>query len=65
MVIEYELVISRLSSIENFKKAGQNRDYATIISAARKIPESVRWEDPKLSMWFNQAVTRTGETENL
>ena len=42
----------------------QERDYATIIAVASKIPENVLQEDPKLLMWFDQAVTRTGETEN-
>ena len=34
--------------------------YATIISVARKIPEDVLQEDPKLLMWYDQAVTRSG-----
>jgi DNA modification methylase len=44
-----------------FKKAWQERDYATIVSVARKIPEKVLQEDPKLLMWYDQAVTRMGE----
>ena len=44
-----------------FKKAWQERDYATIIAVARKIPDNVLQEDPKLLMWYDQAVTRTGE----
>jgi hypothetical protein len=43
-----------------FKKAWQERDYATIIGVARKIPENVLHEDPKLLMWYDQAITRTG-----
>lgn len=43
-----------------FKKAWQERDYATIIDVGRKIPESVLQEDPKLLMWYDQALTRTG-----
>jgi len=39
----------------------QDRDYATIIAVARKIPEQVLQEDPKLLMWFDQALTRSGE----
>ena len=46
-----------------FKKAWQERDYGTIIAVARKIPEKILQEDPKLLMWFDQAVTRTGEAE--
>ena len=46
-----------------FKKAWQERDYGTIIAVARKIPDKILQEDPKLLMWFDQAVTRTGEAE--
>ena len=42
-----------------FKKAWQERDYATIIAVAGKIPEGVLQEDPKLLMWYDQALTRT------
>jgi len=44
-----------------FRKAGQERDYATIIAGARKIPENVLQEDPKLLMWYDQALTRSAE----
>jgi hypothetical protein len=44
-----------------FKKAWRERDYATIITVARKIPENVLQEDPKLLMWYDQALTRSGE----
>ncbi len=44
-----------------FKKAWQERDYATIIAVARKIPENVLQKDPKLLMWYDQALTRLGE----
>ncbi len=43
------------------RKAWQEHDYATIIVAARKLPENVLQEDPKLLMWYDQAVTRSGE----
>ena len=43
-----------------FKKAWQDRDYQTIIDIAQKIPENVLQEDPKLLMWYDQAVTRSG-----
>ena len=39
----------------------KERDYATIISVARKIPENILQEDPKLLMWYDQALTRSGE----
>ena len=41
-------------------KAWQERDYTTIIAVARKIPDKILQEDPKLLMWYDQAVTRTG-----
>ena len=44
-----------------FKHCWQNRDYRTIIAVAQRIPENVLQEDPKLLMWYDQAVTRTGE----
>ncbi len=43
-----------------FKRAWQERDYQTIISVSKKIPENVLQEDPKLLMWHDQAVTRMG-----
>jgi len=56
------LKVFRLEAVRaGFKKAWQDKDYATIITVAGKIPENVRQEDPKLLMWYDQAVTRTGE----
>ena len=56
------LKVFRLEAVRaGFKKAWQERDYATIIAVARKIPEKILQEDPKLLMWYDQAVTRTGE----
>jgi len=56
------LKVFRLEAVRaGFKKAWQERDYATIIAVARKIPENVLQEDPKLLMWYDQAVTRMGE----
>ena len=55
------LKVFRLEAIRaGFRRAWQNRDYPTIIAVARKIPESVLQEDPKLLMWFDQALTRSG-----
>jgi len=54
------LKVFRLEAVRaGFKKAWQERDYATIITVARKIPENVLQEDPKLIMWYDQALTRT------
>ena len=43
-----------------FRMAWQDRDYETIIAVARKVPENVLQEDPKLLMWYDQALTRIG-----
>ena len=56
------LKVFRLEAFRaGFKKAWQERDYATIITAANKIPETILQEDPKLLMWYDQALTRTGD----
>jgi hypothetical protein len=56
------LKVFRLEALRaGFKKAWQERDYTTIITVARKIPERVLQEDPKLLMWHDQALTRSGE----
>jgi len=57
---ERRLKVFRLEAVRaGFKKAWQERDYSTIIAVAQKIPEAVLQEDPKLLMWYDQAVTRT------
>ena len=43
-----------------FRRAWQDQDYGTIVSVGNRIPDSVLQNDPKLLMWFDQAVTRTG-----
>ena len=56
------LRLFRLEAIRaGFFKAYQNQDYATIIATAEKIPEAVLREDQKLLLWYDQALTRTGE----
>ncbi|WP_285906248.1 DNA methyltransferase [Pseudodesulfovibrio pelocollis] len=51
----------RLEAVRaGFKKAWQERDYAVIAAVADKIPNNVLEEDPKLLMWYDQAVTRMG-----
>jgi len=53
----------RLEAVRaGFSKAWHDRDYATIISVANKIPENILQEDPKLLMWYDLALTRTGGT---
>ena len=56
------LRLFRLEAIRaGFFKAYQDRDYATIIAIAEKIPEAVLQEDQKLLLWYDQALTRKGE----
>ncbi len=59
------LKVFRLEAVRaGFKKAWQeksNEGYRTIIEVAKKIPENVLQEDPKLLMWYDQALTRSGE----
>jgi DNA modification methylase len=56
-----KLKIFRLEAVRaGFKKSWTERDYATIIEVAGKIPDIVLQEDPKLLMWYDQALTRTG-----
>ena len=56
-----KLRVFRLEAVRaGFKKAYQERDYATIIALAEKIPNNVLEEDPKLLLWYDQAVTRMG-----
>jgi hypothetical protein len=40
-----------------FKTAWANKDFATIISVAQKIPEDALQEDEKLLLWYDQALT--------
>jgi len=57
-----QLKVIRLEAVRTgFKRAWQDRDYTTIINVARKIPENILQEDPKLLMWYDQALTRAGE----
>jgi hypothetical protein len=42
-----------------FRSAWGNKDYATIISVANKLPEETVQEDEKLLLWYDQALTRT------
>ena len=56
------LKVFRLEAVRaGFRKAWQEQDYATVIAVARKIPDPILHEDPKLLMWYDQALTRTGD----
>lgn len=53
------LKVFRLEAMRTgFKKAWQDRNYKTIIAVAEKISEDVLQQDPKLLMWYDQAMTR-------
>lgn len=57
-----KLKVFRLEAVRaGFKKAWGERDYATILAVAEKIPDAVLQEDPKLLMWYDQALTRSGK----
>ena len=43
-----------------FRRAWQERDHETIVSVGCRLPDSVLHNDPKLLMWYDQAVTRGG-----
>ena len=55
------LKLFRLEAMRaGFLKAWQEKDYETIIRVAERIPETVLQEDPKLLLWYDQALTRSG-----
>lgn len=55
-----KLKLFRLEAVRaGFKKSWQERDYKTIIDVAEKLPTKVLEEDPKLLMWYDQAITRS------
>jgi len=59
--VKKKLKVFRLEAVRaGFKKAWQERDYAVIVAVAEMIPNNVLEEDPKLLMWYDQAVTRMG-----
>ena len=60
-VVNKKLKVFRLEAVRaGFKRAWQERDYAVIVAVADNIPNNVLEEDPKLVMWYDQAVTRVG-----
>ena len=55
------LKVFRLEAVRaGFKKAWQERDYATILAVGKIIPSVVLDEDLMVRMWYDQAVTRMG-----
>lgn len=56
-----KLKVFRIEAVRaGFKKAWQEKDYQTIIGISKRIPANVLEEDPKLLMWYDQALTRVG-----
>lgn len=61
-----KLKLFRIEAVRTgFKQAWQSAppDYNTIITIARKLPDDVLQEDQKLLMWYDAALTRTGQSE--
>lgn len=59
------LRLFRLEAVRaGFRRAWQNQDYAAIVKVASKVPEAVLNEDPKLLMWFDQALVRVEERKS-
>jgi len=57
-----KMKVIRLEAVRvGFKHCWQGRDYRTIIAVAQRIPEKILQEDPKLLMWYDQAMTRMGD----
>ena len=64
--VHRRLRVFRLEAVRaGFRRAWQRQDYATIITVAQKIPDPVLQEDPKLLMWYDQALTRSGQNPGL
>ena len=43
-----------------FFDAWRDRDYNAIVQVAERLPETALHEDPKLLLWYDQALTRLG-----
>jgi len=57
-----KIKVFRIEAIRaGFKRAWADKDYNTIIDLAKKLPEEQLYEDAKLMMWYDQAMTRTGK----
>ena len=56
-----KIKVPRLEALRaGFKRAWDQRDYATIVDVAAKIPQNLLEEDPKLLMYYDNALTRLG-----
>lgn len=57
-----KLKVFRLEAVRaGFGKAWRDREYGTIIEVAKKVPGTVLQEDPKLLMYYDNALDRTEE----
>ena len=57
------LRLFRLEAVRaGFRQAWQAQDYATIVAVATRLPADVLQEDPKLLMWYDQAIVRQSGT---
>ena len=55
------LTVFSLEAIRaGFKQCWVERDYTTIITVARKLPEEVFQEDVLIGMWYDGAIIRIG-----
>jgi hypothetical protein len=54
-----KLKVLRIEAVRaGFRRAWQDKDYKTIIEIANWIPTDILEEDPKLLMYYDQAMTR-------
>lgn len=59
---DHRLKLFRTEAIRaGFKACWQERDYATIVRVAGKLPENVLQEDEKLLLYYDNALTLTGD----
>lgn len=57
---KWKLKVFRTEAVRaGFKKCWTQRDYATIVSVSRRLPEQILEEDPNLLMYYDNALTRT------
>lgn len=57
-----KLKVFRMEAMRaGFKHYFQKYEYKIIIQVARKVPDTILQEDPKLLMFYDNAVTRAGE----
>jgi len=61
-VAKKKLKVFRIEAVRaGFKKAWQEKDFATIVAVAAKVPAKIIEDDQKLFMWYDNSVTRLSE----